>query len=328
MRLGAVWEPNSAANYRARDPMLAMQRRGHEIVWPAEDGRGDLGLLMGCDVVHVYRRAAEDTQRLLKQLATRGTAITYDNDDDFTAVPKESPDYKKVGGLKGQRIHAMTVKVGRLARRFTTTNELLAEKYRAAGVERVEVIGNYLAPDAARPRRPHDGIVIGWIAGLDHRADVARIDILEALSTLLAKHEDVRVECIGLDLGLRERYRHDGFVPFVELPTRIGGFDVGIAPLADIPANRARSDIKVKEYAGSGVPWLASPVGPYRDLGEAEGGRLVPDDGWHEALDRLVSRPRERRRLARKAKRWAKRQTIDAVADRWERVFADAAGAQ
>jgi hypothetical protein len=42
MRLGVVWEPNSAAWYRAVYPMHAMARRGHEIVWPAdENGRAD-----------------------------------------------------------------------------------------------------------------------------------------------------------------------------------------------------------------------------------------------------------------------------------------------
>jgi hypothetical protein len=114
-------------------------------------------------------------------------------------------------------------------------------------------------------------MVIGWIAGVDHRADVARIEIADALRRLVTTHENVRIECIGGDLGLPERYRHDGFVPFPELPRRIGGFDVGIAPLADLPGNRVRSDIKLKEYAASGVPWLASAVGPYLGLGEAEG---------------------------------------------------------
>jgi hypothetical protein len=53
---------------------------------------------------------------------------------------------------------------------------------------------------------------------------------------------------------------------------------------------------------------------------------LVVDDGWYEALDRLVTHPRERRRLGRKAKKWANSQTIDAVAARWEQVFVEAAG--
>jgi glycosyltransferase involved in cell wall biosynthesis len=327
MRLGAVWEPLSAAYYRAIYPMEAMERRGHEVVWPEDDqGEVDPGRLIGCDVVHVYRRASESTQRAIGQVQRTGTSITYDNDDDFTAVPKESPDYKLVGGRKGVRIHALTVDFARKARMLTTTTDVLAEKYRAEGIEQVTVIPNTVAAETPRPRVDHEGIVIGWVGGVDHRADTARIPIADVLRRLVAEHDDVRVECIGVDLGLPERYRHDAFVPFLELPRRIGGFDIGIAPLADLPANRARSEIKVKEYSVSGVPWLASPVGPYVGLGEEQGGRLVPDDGWFEALDRLVSRGRERKRLARKAKAWAKGQTIDAVADRWEQVFTQAAG--
>lgn len=325
MRLGVVWEPSANANYRAVDPMSAMLRRGHEVVWPPDGGQADVRRLIGCDVVHVYRRAAEDTQRALAELARRGTAIVYDNDDDFAAVPKQSPFYRKTGGLTGQRIFAETARLARAASCCTTTTEALAQKYRRAGVGRVEVIGNYLSTTLSRPRSRHPGVVIGWIAGGEHRADADRIKIADALARLLESHDSVRVECIGVNLGLRERYRHDQFVRFEELPLRTGGWDIAIAPLADIPYNVTRSDIKLKEYAASGVPWLASPVGPYAALGEAEGGRLVRDDDWFEALDRLVSRPRERRRLARRAKRWARDLTIDAVADRWEQLFADAA---
>jgi hypothetical protein len=96
VRLGVVKEPSSNGFYRAVYPMQAMERRGHQVVWPPPDGRAELKRLTGCDVVHVYRRAAPDTQRVLTKLAHRGVAITYDNDDDFTAVPEESPDYEKV----------------------------------------------------------------------------------------------------------------------------------------------------------------------------------------------------------------------------------------
>jgi hypothetical protein len=205
MRIGVAWVANSNAHYRAIDPMKAMMRRGHEIVWPASsEGEADLARLADCDVVHVYRRADDQTRRVLAQLARAGVGITFDNDDDLTAIPKESPDYKKYGGLMAQRLWAMSVKAARMASCFTTTNEALAAKYRRAGVERIELIGNYLAPDASRARQPHDGIIIGWIAGIDHAVDVARIDITGALARLLAKHEAVRVESIGVKLGLSE----------------------------------------------------------------------------------------------------------------------------
>lgn len=320
MRLGAAWVPSPNAHYRALWPMTAMAVRGHKIV-AGRDGRVDVELMSGCDLVHIYRRADGETWALVPELVRRGVPIIYDNDDDLSTLPEESPNYEEIAG------HAFgaTVGVGRQAQAMTTTNELLAERYRQAGIERVEVIGNYLAPGIARPRMAHDGIVIGWIASGEHFADTARIDIAAALRTVLRAHDQVRVECIGVDLQLPERYRHDLHVPFSELPGRIGGFDIGIAPLADIPWNWARSDIKLKEYAASGVPWLASPIGPYVGLGERQGGRLVDDDGWVDALAHLVVDHKDRRRLARSAEAWARTQTIDAVADQWERLFADVA---
>jgi len=320
MRIGVVYESCANAYYRAIYPARVLEMRGHEVVWPAADGRADPKRLGGCDLIHVYRRAAEDTRRLLADFGRRGAAITYDNDDDFTTFPKESPDYKKVGGAIGQRIFAETVKAARMARGFTTTSEVLAQKYREAGVENVTVIANYVAP-GSRPRKAHDGVVVGWVAGHDHAADLVRIDIVDALRRLVAKHRNVRVECVGLDLRLPERYTHLGIVPFERLYEIMGRWDIGIAPLSDIPFNQSRSDIKVKEYAASGLVWLASPRTPYAGLGEAQGGWLVEDDRWLEALDRMVSHPLKRWRLARRAKAWGSMQTITGVADRWEAHF-------
>lgn len=327
MRIGVVFVPCHNAQYRAVFPANAMVQRGHELVFsPTTDGSADLRLLSRCDVVHVYRRSDRQTLKVLKALQRSRTPMIFDNDDDHTVVPEESPNYDEWRGGKGQRIFAATVAAARMAHTMTTTNEVLAERYRQAGIRRIEVIGNYLAPAIPRPRAAHDGLVIGWIAGGEHYADVARIDIADALQRLVAKHPNVRVECIGVDLRLARNYRHDPEIPFHDLPERIGGFDIGIAPLADIACNRARSDIKLKEYAASGVPWLASPVGPYRGLGELEGGRLVPDDCWFEAMDRLASNPGERVRLGQNAQVWALTQTVDAVAGRWEQMFSVAAG--
>jgi glycosyltransferase involved in cell wall biosynthesis len=264
---------------------------------------------------------------VVNELARNGTRITYDNDDNLAAIPKESPNYKRAGGLAGVRAHAQTVALARLAQVFTTTNDRLAEAYRRGGVERVEVIGNFLGPRAYHPPRRHDGIVVGWFAGVEHYADAARLKVVDALQRLTAAHENVRVECIGTDLRLPASYSYSKGFPLLELPAHIAGFDIGIAPLADIPINWTRSDVKLKEYAACGVPWLASPIGPYLGHGEAQGGRLVSDDEWLEALERLVTRERERQQLASNASRWASAQTIEVVTDKWEEVFVGTAKA-
>jgi glycosyltransferase involved in cell wall biosynthesis len=326
MIVGVLWGTTAAAHYRAIDPMRMMERLGHGVVWPPDaDGGFSPRQLEVCDVVHVYRRTEKEVLATLQRLAARGTGITWDNDDDLSKLPKEAPRYKEAGGITGHQIHAATVRAGRQADVMTTTTEALAERYRSAGIERIEVIENQLGPELRRRRRRHDGVVIGWVAGLEHKADAKRLKIAAALREVLARHPDARVECIGVDLGLQERYRHDEGVEFRQLSERIGAFDIAIAPLADIPFNHTRSDIKVKEYSAGAVPWLASPVGPYLGLGEDQGGRLVPDDGWVDAIDQLLSNARERKRLSKRAKSWAKRQRVETEAKRWEAVFLQAA---
>jgi glycosyltransferase involved in cell wall biosynthesis len=127
---------------------------------------------------------------------------------------------------------------------------------------------------------------------------------------------------VGLRLPIAsDRYEHITEVPFPHLLKVIGRIDIGIAPLADIRFNRFRSDVKLKEYASGAAAWLASPVGPYRTLGDREGGVLVGDDEWFAALDELIRSPRRRKQLAKRALKWAKRQTLDRHAESWEKAF-------
>jgi hypothetical protein len=148
------------------------------------------------------------------------------------------------------------------------------------------------------------------------------LPIVDALARLLDAHPELRIVTIGLRLPLRsERYEFRPKVPFGELLGAMADFDIGIAPLADTPFNHARSSIKLQEYSAVGAVWLASPVGAYHEMGAKEGGQLVGDDGWLDALNGLVSSRFKRRRLSRQALKWAQSQTIDRFASQWEEEF-------
>jgi glycosyltransferase involved in cell wall biosynthesis len=152
-----------------------------------------------------------------------------------------------------------------------------------------------------------------------------RMPLREQFLHALEANPQLVIETVGVSMGLRhERYRNDPHVDFFKLPPKLAQFDIGMAPIADIPFNHARSNIKVKEYAVLGRAWLASPVGPYAGLGEKEGGRLVPDDGWADAIERLVAKPRERRKLAKKARKWGREQAIGANIELWEKAIVEA----
>jgi glycosyltransferase involved in cell wall biosynthesis len=325
MKIGAAFEPNAAAFYRGVYPLDALQRRGHEIVWPEQNtGKPIIDQLWSCDAVYVYRGHHPSIHQLLTKLAHRGIAIVWDNDDNLQAIPRDSPTYREVGGLRAQKRFTETVKVARLADATLVTTEPLREVYEKAGVGDVHVIENYLPHKTKRKPRRHDGLVVGWVAGEEHLGDAKALGLAATLTRLQHEHPDLQVACVGVDLGLGARYHHVRQVHFNALPEVIAGWDIGLAPLLDSPFNRSRSNIKVKEYAATSVPWLASAFGPYAELGEGQGGRLVADDRWPAALDALIRDQRARKKLAKAGRSWAKGQTIDAVAGRYEAIFQEA----
>lgn len=322
MRIGAAFEPTAAAYYRGVYPLEQMMKRGHQIIWPELDtGNPMLDEFGDCDVIYVFRRSEEAVRRPLAKLAARGVAIVWDTDDDLSAVPRRSPNYKVNGGLRGQRRFAETLRMAHLSHVMLASTDRIREKYESAGVGTIEVFENYLPAKLKRKRQKHDGLIIGWIAGIEHTEDALELGLRDTLEDILARHPEVSVESIGVDLGLSDRYVRQPSAHFDALPDHMARYDLGIAPICDIPFNAARSNIKVKEYAASEVPWLASPRGPYTGLGEQQGGVLVADDAWATALDELIRDGRRRKKLAKAGKSWAKSQTIDRHADRFEAVL-------
>ncbi len=329
MRLGFIYRREAVANaqYRALFPMKALQLRGHQVLWGGcSEERIPADRLRQCDLVHVYRSCEPHVLELMDELRAAGVALNWDNDDDLTTLPKESPNYRELGGLIGMRDFAQQKRaIGRVDS-VTTTSRALAQRYQGVGASNLTVIENYLPLEFLRGNRPrHEGLVIGWLAGIEHIVDAKRLGLVPVLADVLETHSDVRVVTVGVNLELdHERHERWSSVRLAGVTSTMRRFDIGLAPLADIPANRCRSSVKAKEYAAAGVPWLGSPVGEYAALGARQGGRLVADDQWREAIERLIRHPFERIVLATRGRRWAKHQTIERNVGAWERTFEEA----
>jgi hypothetical protein len=329
MRIAYVADPTTGNGfYRGIGPMTTLERcRGHQVrAVPINGGDPPLAAVHDVDVLHIHRYGEDGVVRLAREAKAHGAAVVWDNDDDMGSLPKNTPGYRKQGGMMWDRRLAGMRKIFQVADLVTAPSRALGERLREYGAPHVEVVENHV-PDqfVLRSRPPRDGVTIGWIAGLEHQLDVERIPIRATLQRLLDERPEVRVVSFGLGLGLRgDRYRHVAVVPLFELTRAAGTFDVGIAPLSDLAMNRARSNIKLKEYAAAGACWLASPVGPYLGLGEKQGGRLVPDDDWHEQLARLLEKPRERARLTKRAGKWVAGETLTKHARTWEARFEEA----
>lgn len=316
------------ARYRVFDPAEALRARGHRVLAAAFEDVRDPRALLDCDVVYGWRLHNGAFSRVARLLAERKVGFVWDNDDNVAAIDvKGRTAHRFFSGLNGQRILAEQAAVMRLANLVTTPSAGLADQFRRMTETDVRVIENFVAPGEPRatPSKPQQ-VVVGWVAHLEHQTDIERLRLREPLQRLLDRHPHVHLVTVGCGLGLDgERYHHVRYVPFEELRAYVASFDVGLAPIADSAFNRSRSNVKVKEYAALGIPWLASPIGPYATLGEREGGRLVPDDRWYEEVERLVLDPRARRKLAKRGAKWAARQTIEANAGAWEDAFREAA---
>jgi glycosyltransferase involved in cell wall biosynthesis len=314
-------------SHRCFEPAQALQERGHEVlvVREGDDARTD-ALPSACDVLLVHRLHSANVLRAVHALTTAGSAFVWDNDDDLTDVPPNPRGSVKRGGLRSQMTAAELAGAIGLADLVTTPSSDLAQRFRAGGAQAVTVVENYVPDAFARVSRPaHDGVTIGWVAGYEHIYDLRELGLRDVLRRVIDEREDVRVVSVGLDLSLeRDRYRYMPMVHYAQLPPLTAEWDVGIAPLADVSFNRARSNCKLKEYAAVGTPWLASPVGPYLGLGEREGGRLIADEEWHAALLRLVDQPRERAKLAKRGRKWARGHAMSRNVKRWEAALGEA----
>ena len=329
LRIAAKYVDGTAnAYYRAMLPLRELERRGHRVLWPAR--HDEAALLSGApafDVFLMHHFFREEDLELVQRLARQGVAVVWDKDDDISATPRRAPAYRTYGGRRGvRRGFARSAEIAATAGLMTTPSAHLAARYRELGVEHVEVIENYVAPEDVGHERPrHQGVVIGITAAGEHADDFRRLRIDRILQRLLRTHDGVRVVTIGVGHDLPAgRHVHHPYVPIEELIATERVFDIGLAPLADTPFARARSNVKVKEYAAAGAMWLASPVGPYVGMGEAQGGLLVADDDWYAVLERFVLDHRARGELTERARAWARTQSADRAARQWETAFMQA----
>jgi len=325
VRIALLPDGDSAnAAYRSIGPLHALSRRGHELRQLDLANVGEWhDALAWCDVLHIHRVCDGGVVELAHAARAAGAAVVWDDDDDTARPPS---------GMSGEGIHSGRKGAARLAARMklfeavslvTTPSSALADRFREEGAHEVGVIENFVIDELMTDRLPRDRLRIGWVAGIEHGFDLEHLPIAEALQALLETHPDLHVTTIGLRLDLRsDRYEHVPPIPFRSLLRHVSSFDLGIAPLSPAVAmNSCRSNVKVKEYAAVGVPWLASPIGPYLGLGEKQGGRLVPDDRWYEELDRLVRDARAHRKLAKRALRWGREQMLSRNVGHWERAL-------
>jgi glycosyltransferase involved in cell wall biosynthesis len=197
-------------------------------------------------------------------------------------------------------------------RAFQKATYILPNGYDAATLGRSRLAVRKRARDAA------DGLIrIGYAAGtVTHQKDFAAA--LPGIIRVLQARAQVRLVLFrskqGPELVVVDEF--DALTPYAdridwrdkvgleELPAELARFDINIAPLeVGNPFCEAKSELKYFEAALVDVPTVASPTGPFtRCIRDGDNGLLAGDDeGWHQALLRLVDDAELRRAMGRRA---------------------------
>ncbi len=193
--------------------------------------------------------------------------------------------------------------------------------------------GGVIEAGAPRPS-PQRPLTIGYMGTYTHDGDLALV--LPALRAVCARHAGrVRLQLLGVagqegtlaalaDLPLdilRLTPPQMAYPVFLPWFTQVLRWDIGIAPLADTPFNRAKSDLKHLDYAAQGAAGIFSRVTSYRHtVRDGETGLLVPNSvaAWEDGLERLIGDAALRTRLTTGAADYLRRErSLAVMAPRW-----------
>lgn len=280
------------------------------------------------DVVVMQRPMHTRELLAVDRFQAGGAAVVIDLDDDlgrlsprhplFTiAHPKNSPS----------RNWKVLAECCRRADLVTVSTPALAERYGRHG--RVAVIPNHVPAAYLEQRRiAHDGVWVGWTGAIGtHPNDLQAAG--GAIGRVVgATGADFVV--IGAERGVQQALSLPaepwpfGWIPLPWYPVGMAQFDVGVVPLERSAFNEAKSYLKGLEFAALGVPFVASPTGPYRQLGEHCGILASKSKDWDRALKRLIMSPELRANEAGRAREWAATQTVERNASMWWSAWSQA----
>lgn len=278
-------------------------------------------------------------ERLIAAVRAMGARLLHALDDNFLDLPLERRDWATADQP------AVLRRLLAEADGFLVSTPMLAERLAWTG-RPLMVVPNALderlldpalvdpglpRPVAAAGERP---LTIGYMGTFTHDGDLALV--LPALRAVCARHPGrLLLQLVGVanrqdtldslnDLPLElllltpPQMAYPVFLPWF---TQALHWDIGIAPLADSPFNRAKSDLKHLDYAAQGAAGIFSRVTSYRHtVRDGETGLLVPNSvaAWEEGLERLIGDPALRARLATGAADYLRRErTLAVLAPRW-----------
>jgi hypothetical protein len=239
----------------------------------------------GCDVIYMARHMHEALTEEITIARSNGQVIIQDLDDAVWDVDPRNIAYDKLE----TDLHKVEYYVKTLA---ASTIVVTSTDYIRDWVlqfnNRTCTIGNYVDVGRFIRREHSDGPTrVGWVGSTGYRA--GDLDLLRPFAGefqwVHGGHADWMLP-LSVEIGTEDVETIGG--AFIDGYPELFKFDMGVVPLNDVPFNLGKSNLKGLEYAASGIPFVASNLGEYRDLHAGGIGLLASNEvEWASHLHRL-----------------------------------------
>lgn len=278
----------------------------------------------------------------VRRLQARGVRVLYETDDDIFseawfrqgALMEPEKSHAQLEQDRQQRIRAL-----RLCDGAIVTTPRLATLTRCYTEAPVVVVPNAIdwawwRAVCRQGQRPPGEVLIGWAGGKRDDGDLA--PMATAWGRIAARYPTTRFIIVGHQPDVLyaavppERLYLTPWQDVALYPTAYRGWDIGCAPLADVPFNYYKSAIKAYEYAAAGAAVVYSPPVYGRELRpDLDGLPATTADEWEAALAQLLDAPHQRRLMAaRWARRVRARYSLTANLWRWPAAWASIVAAR
>jgi glycosyltransferase involved in cell wall biosynthesis len=313
-------------HYRIREPLRGLALRGHETkTLPAATAeifeQWDVVLVRG---LHHPRNSM--LWRWAAQAQTHALRV-YDLDDDIWGW---HPDSQEDHYWNEQRRLNAELNI-QCADLVTTPTHSLAEVLRELN-QNVAVLPNTIPDRLLKllPQQRNGSFIVGWQGAQQHVRDLELI--YDPVLRFMLRHPDVQFHVWG----------PQGIADFPDaLQSRIVAYpwissvwghymrlrmDVGLAPIdPTYRFNETKSDVRLREYAALGIPFVASRSEAYTTTANATRGLVAETAGeWEDALELLYKDARLRDWMAEQGRLRARLWTTEANASETERIYVGA----
>jgi glycosyltransferase involved in cell wall biosynthesis len=316
-------------HYRIREPLRGLSIRGHQTrSLPV----ANLEAFEQWDVVLVRGLHNPRNSMLWRWAAQSGKPAlrVYDLDDDIWAWPPGTKEYDYWTDERRLNVE-LNIQCADLV---TTPTHSLAEILAELN-PRVAVLPNTI-PDKLLHLLPQrrDKFIIGWQGAHQHVIDLQLI--YNPVLRFMLRHSNVEFHLWGphgtLDFpdALANRIITFPWTSRVWDHYLRLNMDIGLAPInMGERFNETKSDIRLREYAALGIPFIASAGTTYANTALAARGMLADtEDEWEEALEQLYRKPNLRYWMSEQGRLRARLWTTEDNGKEWESAYVRARNAR